>query len=104
MDKYNYIYDSYWLGGFYNPSDSNWHWITGEAWNYANWSSGEPNNLGTENCVEFYGLTGEWNNLRWDDTAVSEGHIIEYAVPEPSTITLPVLAWAGTGILRRRGI
>ncbi|MCC8068082.1 MAG: Ig-like domain-containing protein, partial [Clostridiales bacterium] len=33
-------------GGYYigaNKVDESWTWITGEAWNYTNWASGEPN-------------------------------------------------------------
>ena len=87
------IYDTYWLGGFYNESNGQWKWITGEAWSYANWDSGEPNNLTSEHCVEMYGAVkgGVWNNLSWDNSAVSEGYIVEYAVPEPTVAGLLAL-------------
>src|ERR1035438_3846734 len=39
-----------WLGGYQSPAtnqpDANWHWVTGEAWNYTNWQIGQPNDSG----------------------------------------------------------
>ena len=106
----------YWLGGF-QPSGSSepsggWTWVTGEAFNYANWANGEPNNTGGgENSLEMYAyanllVLGRWNDAASNDpsSAYIEGYVVEYggysdlgmpgpdprggygsAVPEPST-------------------
>ena len=52
-----------WLGGTDEAEEGHWQWITGEEWNYSNWSSGEPNNAGeNEPYLELY-ITGLWNDF-----------------------------------------
>jgi len=43
--------------------ENSWKWITNEIWNYTNWNNSEPNNLGNENFLEFYGASYKWNDL-----------------------------------------
>ncbi|MBR1857932.1 MAG: C-type lectin domain-containing protein [Selenomonadaceae bacterium] len=65
--------NSYWLGG-YRGSTGNWEWITGEAFSYAHWAAGEPNNAGNENIISIYknknplanNALGEWNDVATD--------------------------------------
>lgn len=55
-----------WLGGTDAAKEGTWQWLTGEAWSYQNWASGEPNNAGGgENflMMNFPGKTaGSWND------------------------------------------
>ncbi len=72
--------DGYWLGGFQAPGGSgpgeNWQWVTGEAFAYANWNSGEPNNDVDENALFYGSSAGQWNDLPKGE--VPAGYVIEY--------------------------
>jgi Ca2+-binding RTX toxin-like protein len=79
-----------WLGG-YQPAGSSepngdWRWVSGEAFNFTNWASGEPNdfNLG-EDALLFMGRSSFGIPGRpaptWNDGAINAGekaYIIEY--------------------------
>ena len=66
----------YWIGVYRDEMDQNWKFVTGEEVEYANWSSGEPNNQsGEEKYVHLYGQPdsahsenriGEWNDASID--------------------------------------
>jgi hypothetical protein len=115
-----------WLGGFQNdtpvkslPPDMGWQWIQPEAWNYTNWSAGEPNDEDASHSgderylamwVHFYVLSGTTStDLRgaWNDEGLESqpqapivGFIVEYqAVPEPASALLALL---GVALLGRR--
>jgi hypothetical protein len=104
--------DNQWLGGF-QPAGSpepagNWQWVTGEAWTYAAWNSGEPNNLGGENALMSWNGGWYWNDL---NGASSLGMVVEYEASESEGGATPELStWAllcctglfGAGLLRRR--
>jgi len=73
------------IGGYQDPepnlSDTttrakNWHWVTGETWNYTNWSPGEPNNFGgiDEIWLMMWVYSGKWN----DQITRLRGFIVEY--------------------------
>lgn len=57
-----------WLGGVQVPitetdAAAGWTWVTGEAWDYANWADGEPNDAGVPGmeqhlAMDFFG----WND------------------------------------------
>jgi hypothetical protein len=95
-----------WLGGYQDDgavADEGWHWVTGEAWNYTNWASDEPNDWqGTnENALAFafFEANGTWNDAP-DDTRYlgNGGYVVEYdsvPVPEPATILLFAFGLAG---------
>ena len=82
----------YWLGGVQSRRaievDQGWRWITGEPWNFTNWSEFEPNDAcgispGVEDGEETFlniWLDGTWNDMC--NEAVLPGYIIEY---EPGT-------------------
>lgn len=101
--------------GGYQPQGSpepagNWQWVTGEPWVYLNWRPGEPNDGGagfpahTENILEVNSVASIWNG-KWNDQrdGLDNGYInyvVEFSVPEPSTLVLlgigaiGLLAWA----------
>lgn len=65
-------------------SEGNWRWITGETWDYTNWTTGEPNNYGD---AEHYGSlhpSGEWNDLP-EKFYYNNGFICEYGNTEEYT-------------------
>jgi Ca2+-binding RTX toxin-like protein len=87
-----------WLGGYqdttapdYLEPAGGWKWITGEAWSYTNWLSGEPNDgagEGGENWLQIRGdIPPFWNDgLNTPEFAI--GYIIEYeATGPPTTVT-----------------
>lgn len=80
-----------WIGGSDADKEDMWRWVSGpEAgtqfsnidvpWNehFANWNSGEPNDMGGEDCAEIYCTddSGQWNDL--PDTYGLEGYVVEY--------------------------
>lgn len=56
----------FWMGATDAATEGKWEWIAGEAWNYQNWYSGEPNNLANEDHLEMLG-TPRYGPGRWND-------------------------------------
>ncbi|MCJ7435136.1 MAG: hypothetical protein MUO77_16765, partial [Anaerolineales bacterium] len=74
--------DGYWLGGYQLPGssepDGGWIWVTGEPLGFTYWDSGEPNNSGDENYLEFHFENSPmWNDVNADNY-FANGYIIEY--------------------------
>jgi hypothetical protein len=105
-----------WLGGKQLPNqatrDAGWQWVTGEAWSYTNWASGEPNDFGTpaedneENYLGyingFYGFTGQNHDapVNWFQ---NQGYFAE-AVPIPAAVWLLGSGLVGMVVIRRKKI
>jgi parallel beta-helix repeat protein len=69
-----------WIGLFDRSGTGAWTWVTNEDFSYTNWDTGEPNSIGTELAVEFYGSTNSWNNNVGNANPFIQGYIIEYDV------------------------
>nr|XP_024657134.1 ladderlectin-like [Maylandia zebra] len=41
-----------WIGGSDGQQEGYWFWIDGTRFQYTNWCRGEPNNAGSEQCME----------------------------------------------------
>jgi hypothetical protein len=73
---------NYWLGGLQPPDalfpDAGWYWVTGELWEYTNWSWGEPNDYyGLEQHLATYD-DGTWNDLGPHTSYYIGGYLVEY--------------------------
>jgi hypothetical protein len=107
-----------WLGGYQSPASiepaGGWNWVTGEAWSYTNWASGEPSNYaGIEDRLQLFGSqtlkAATWNDLPSGGNADGPAlaYVVEYnssPVPEPSTYAaiLGCAVLIGTIGMRRR--
>ena len=78
--------DGPWIGAYKLPgptSQTNWAWVTGEAFAYNNWGPNQPNNFGgSQNFIQLYGPTtptGElWNDAGDSDIQFTRGYLVEY--------------------------
>lgn len=80
----------YWLGGYQDPettpADAGWMWVSGEAFGYANWVAGSPDDggpLADEDALYFVTVSngGFGGVVGWDDlnrTETTPGYVVEF--------------------------
>jgi len=85
---------NYLLGGYQTPATAeanstekkaDWHWVTGEEWQYTDWRSGEPNNFfrwvgvvgagQSEEYLQYFpaSTSGSWNDVYTGTVTDSDG-------------------------------
>ena len=67
-----------WIGLTNEGAEGDYRWVTGESFDYANWSPGEPSRYTNENYVEFFASNDKWNDNTNNDHYIT-GYIIEYS-------------------------
>ena len=91
-----------WLGGYQTQPEGGWNWVTGEAWSFTAWASGEPFDTGGED----YLLTWFPDGSNWNDHYDSQfEYYIEYdtnPIPEPNTALLLALGITGLAARQRQ--
>ena len=99
----------FWLGATDAAVEGTWAWGTGEAFSYANWAGGEPNNAGNEDYLAYDLRSSTWawndapNDLLASGYPFGRGYVIERSnVPEPGSLSLLGLAFLAAGLVRRR--
>ncbi len=55
--------DSAWIGVNDRRIEGSWEWVSGERSSYTHWRTGEPNNVGDEDCTEWFTADGAWNDV-----------------------------------------
>lgn len=77
-----YNINGLWLGGTDEGHEGTWTWLDETPIEYANWNTGEPNNMGgNEHYLETYtsgDTAGKWNDLADDNISGISGFICEF--------------------------
>lgn len=79
-----------WIGLTDVASEGTFEWVTGEPFEYFNWTLGEPNNSnGNEHYVEYFGSNKKWNDNS-NSNSFTNSYVIEWEpAPPPPPIQLP---------------
>jgi len=112
---YASITGKYWLGAWQEAGQidptAGWNWVTGEAWDFTNWASLEPNDY--NGTVENWLLTTDAIGWEWNDTLFDGGRIVGFvaersgasvSVPEPNSVallSLGLIVFAAAGYIKR---
>ena len=81
------------MGGCDGDTEGTWTWITGEAWSFTSWSSGEPNDYTTgEDCLENAYSGARWNDIWCDHYSYGAGYVCEFEVSSDGAVDFAVTA------------
>jgi len=114
---------SLWIGASDAEVNGEWRWVVGpeagelfwlggadgQAFGYANWADGEPNDLFTpeplENHAEFNTVYSRDGHGKWNDFISGyqpQAYLVEFSVPEPSSYALLMIGGAALALNARR--
>ncbi|XP_012946935.1 macrophage mannose receptor 1 [Aplysia californica] len=81
---------SYWIGASDRTQEAGWSWEDGSPFAFLNWHTGEPNNLGNEDCGALDAKTWTWYDFQ---CSYNTGYICkktaESALTTPAPYTTP---------------
>ena len=93
------------LGGTDKAQEGTWAWMTGEEWNYTNWSGNEPNNQGwtdskNADILWIYSDSGKWDDTNDDDfpAFICEWDAAD-EIPVPYIVCEPSFALCSNGAI-----
>lgn len=58
-----FVVANVWIGLSDEADEGQFRWISGDPLESSAWRTGEPNNVGNEDCVEWIASDGRWNDL-----------------------------------------
>lgn len=76
-------HNHYWIGATDEEMEGSWTWVTGEAFSYRGWDSGQPDNAGT---TEHYAVISRSFGNSWNDYPNEQeevGYILEVSAAQP---------------------
>ena len=56
----------YWIGLSDTAVEGAFVWVDGSPVGFSDWTGGQPDNSGGEDCVHYWGASGQWNDLPCD--------------------------------------
>jgi cysteine-rich repeat protein len=69
-----------WIGGHDEDKDGTYEWVTGEPFDFTNWSLGEPNDI-DESCIVMY------PDLTWNDALCNQS--VGFICERPPPVAFP---------------
>lgn len=75
------LWDNTWIGLSDTENEGSFKWVNNDPVNYTSWASGQPNDMGTQDCVMMYQDNSyNWNDMRCDnDNTIGSNNAKAYA-------------------------
>ncbi|MFC1655032.1 C-type lectin domain-containing protein, partial [Myxococcota bacterium] len=60
--------DNIWIGANDILEEGFFEWVSGEAWTFQTWNTGQPDNSNNEDCAEMINVSGRWQDTDCEST------------------------------------